>query len=221
MIFSDSLDIRPGVTALIGGGGKTSLMMTLSKELKEKGSVIICTTTRIYPPEGIPVLTGANSREIAAAVKKYGRVCVGEMYGEKLGPGILDVSGLAALADYVIVEADGAKGLPLKAHASHEPAIPEGARVIYIIGADGIGRAVADAAHRPELYGEKLGRDTEHIVTPEDAAKMVDYGDTVLFNKAESDEDIQNGCRFAAAFSGRTVIASLKNGQVIKTISKQ
>ncbi|MBQ4610895.1 MAG: putative selenium-dependent hydroxylase accessory protein YqeC [Clostridia bacterium] len=221
MIFSHSLDIRPGVTALIGGGGKTSLMLALAGELKEKGAVIICTTTRIYPPEGMPVLSGASREEIAEAVREYGAVCVGEMYGEKLGPPKVEVSELAHLADHVIVEADGAKGMPLKAHASHEPVIPEGARVIYVIGADGIGKPVGEAAHRPELYAERLGVDTYHIVTPEDAAKMVNYGDTVLFNKAESRKDIQNGRRFAEAFRGSTVIASLKNGQVIERISKQ
>lgn len=35
---------------------------------------------------------------------------------------------LADAADYVIVEADGSKRLPLKAHASHEPVIPENTR---------------------------------------------------------------------------------------------
>ena len=45
MTFAEALGIGPGVTALIGGGGKTSLMLTLAKELSSKGSIIICTTT--------------------------------------------------------------------------------------------------------------------------------------------------------------------------------
>ena len=32
----DLLDIRPGVTALIGGGGKTTLMYHLARELRER-----------------------------------------------------------------------------------------------------------------------------------------------------------------------------------------
>lgn len=220
MTFSDALDIRPGVTALIGGGGKTSLMLALAEELKGRGSVMICTTTRIYPPEGITTLVGANKEIAAAALKENKVICLGEMYGEKLGPSDIPMDELADLADYVIAEADGSKGLPLKAHASHEPVIPEGARIIYVIGADGIGRPVAEAAHRPELYAKGLGADISHIVTPQDAAKMVDYGDIVLFNKAESEEDIQNGERFAESFKGITVIASLKNSQIIEIIRK-
>ncbi|MBR2156389.1 MAG: putative selenium-dependent hydroxylase accessory protein YqeC, partial [Clostridia bacterium] len=105
MTFSEALDIRPGVTALIGGGGKTGLMLTLAKELKSEGSVILCTTTRIYPPEDVEVLLGADKYSIAAALKRHGVVCVGEMYGEKLGPSNIEVSEFARLADYVIAEA--------------------------------------------------------------------------------------------------------------------
>ncbi len=218
MMFSQALDIRPGITAIIGGGGKTALMLTLGEELKGQGDVIICTTTRIFPPEGIPILTGADSRSIYDALKEHGVICVGEIYGEKLGPSDIPMEELGRLADYVIAEADGSKRLPLKAHASHEPVIPEGAKVIYVVGADGIGRPIAEACHRPELYAEALGVDVNHTVTPEDAARMVDYGKTVLFNKADTQGDIQNGRRFAAAFGGKTVIATLKYKSIAEII---
>ena len=220
MIFSEALGICPGVTAIIGGGGKTCLLMVLANELKDIGSVIICTTTRIYPPKDMEVLLGADKDKVSEALDRYGVVCVGEMYGEKLGPSNIAMSELARLADYVIAEADGAKGMPLKAHAIHEPVIPEGAKVIYVIGADGIGKSIADAAHRPELYAEKLGTEVSHTVTPEDAARMVDHGDTVLFNKAESPTDVQNGRSFAEHFSGTTVIASLKKSGITEIIRK-
>ena len=64
-----------------------------------------------------------------------------------------------------------------------------------------------------------LGADVSHVVTPEDAAAMVDYGETVLFNKAESLRDVENGRAFAKAFHGRTVIAALKQGRVIEVIN--
>ena len=51
----DLLDIRPGVTALIGGGGKTTLMYHLARELRERGTVAVTTTTKIWPPTGITV----------------------------------------------------------------------------------------------------------------------------------------------------------------------
>ena len=51
----DLLGIRPGITALIGGGGKTTLMYHLARELRQYGTVAVTTTTRIWPPTGIAV----------------------------------------------------------------------------------------------------------------------------------------------------------------------
>ena len=44
-MFSKTLGIRPGVTAVIGGGGKSTLLRRLGEELSREGSVLLCTTT--------------------------------------------------------------------------------------------------------------------------------------------------------------------------------
>ena len=54
MNLSEALQIRPGVTAIIGGGGKTTLMERLAHELSGKARVIVCTTTHIYPEKTMP-----------------------------------------------------------------------------------------------------------------------------------------------------------------------
>ena len=198
--FTEALGIVPGITAIIGGGGKTSLMNRLAAELSSAGSrVIICTSTHIWRPADLPVLENAAEADIAAALMEHSVVCVGEREGEKLIAPKLPIARLSGLAPYVIAEADGSK-------------------VIYVVGADGIGKPIAESAHRPELYARRLGTDVSHAVTPEDAAAMVDYGDTALFNKAERPKDVENGRAFAKAFGGRTVIASLKQGMVIEVI---
>ena len=46
----DLLDIRPGVTALIGGGGKTTLMYHLARELRERGTVAAVSYTHLTLP---------------------------------------------------------------------------------------------------------------------------------------------------------------------------
>ena len=217
--FTGALGIAPGITAIIGGGGNTSLMNRLAAELSAAGSrVIICTSTHIWRPADMPVLENAAEADIAAALAEHGAVCVGEGVDGKLTAPKLPIARLAGLAPYVIAEADGSKGLPLKAHDKNEPAIPAGSKVIYVVGADGIGKPICEAAHRPELYAMRLGTDMSHAVTPEDAAAMVDYGDTVLFNKADRPKDVENGRAFARAFRGRTVIAALKQGRVIEVI---
>lgn len=54
MKFCEALDVRPGVTAVIGSGGKSSLLRRLAEEVP--GTAILCTTTHIRPFSEYPVL---------------------------------------------------------------------------------------------------------------------------------------------------------------------
>lgn len=60
------LGVRPGVTALIGGGGKTTAMYALARELTKRGTVICTTTTHIAPPVHLPVLDCGTEAALAA-----------------------------------------------------------------------------------------------------------------------------------------------------------
>ena len=115
----------------------------------------------------------------------------------KLGPSPIPVARLAQLADHVLVEADGSRRLPLKAHASHEPVVPaETARCVLVVGASGFGRAVAEAAHRPELFCERAGCEPNAVATPELVARVVAAEtqsgaiapDRIVVNQAEEGE---------------------------------
>lgn len=165
------LQVEKGVTALIGGGGKTSLMYQLAGELRGKGTVLICTTTHIRKPEQFPFAETAE--EAAALLEKDGIACVGTQSEEgKLTAPSFD--GWETMADYVIVEADGAKMRPLKAHAEHEPVIPAGCgNAIYVVGMSGFGQPIAAAAHRPERYAALAGVGELTKVTPEIAATVI------------------------------------------------
>lgn len=172
MQIAPLLNIGRGVTALIGGGGKTTLLYTLTEELRKKGTVLLCTSTHIMRPTQYEVLERAGEAELSAALSAHGAVCVGEPSAEgKLGPPSLSFDALARLADYVLVEADGSRRLPLKAHAPHEPVIPkEAGCVLCVVGARGFDRPIREAVHRPEQFCTLTGARLDEPASPALAA---------------------------------------------------
>src|SRR5699024_9593342 len=70
------LDVRPGVTALVGAGGKATAMLTLAEELSKAGRrVIVTTTTHIFPPDAGrygPVFSPEDTAGIATALERTG-----------------------------------------------------------------------------------------------------------------------------------------------------
>lgn len=175
MQIAPLLNIGRGVTALIGGGGKTTLLYTLTEELRKKGTVLLCTSTHIMRPTQYEVLERAGEAEISAALAAHGAVCVGEPSAEgKLGPPSLSFDALTRLADYVLVEADGSKRLPLKAHAPHEPVIPkEAGCVLCVVGARGFDRPIREAVHRPEQFCTLTGARPDEPASPALAARAL------------------------------------------------
>ena len=117
MTLSQLLDIRPGVTAVIGGGGKTTLLRTLGEELAGQHPVLLCTTTKILPFSDLPCArTAAELDELRRA---HQLLCAGtDVPGTgKLTAPETPMAVLAEQFDYILVEADGAARRPLKAHA--------------------------------------------------------------------------------------------------------
>ena len=133
----------------------------------------------------------------------------------KFGPPEQSWAELCALADYVLVEADGSRGLPLKAHLSHEPVLPqEAGQVIAVLGLTGLGRPIAEAAHRPERYAGLAGCTPEDIATPERAARVLEaeaLHTRVLLNQA----DAADGTALLARLHCPAVLASLRKGEIV------
>ena len=211
------LQIGHGVTAIIGGGGKTTLMEALAGELSQKGSVILTTTTHIRRPAQLETLTDADEALVSAALSRSRVICVGEAAEEgKLRAPRLSIETLARLADFVLVEADGSKGLPLKAHEAHEPVIPPCAqRVVAVAGIDGIGKPIGAVCHRSARYAQLALADEETIVTPEIAARVLNAEggfDRVYINKVESAAAYEAAQAMAKELSCPVVAGSLHQG---------
>lgn len=207
--FAEALQVRPGITAIIGGGGKTTLLYRLARELEGRGSVIVTTSTHIFKPTDLPFALTAE--------KVSGVLCVGTpCENGKLSAPQQSFGELSALADYVLVEADGSAGRPLKAHASHEPVIPrEANQVICVVGASGLNRPAAETAHRPERFMALSGSET---ATSEAVAAVLNkeaLHTRGLINQADSPERIAAAGELARLLDCPVVIASLQKGELL------
>lgn len=189
MALAETLGVRPGVTSVIGSGGKTSLLSALARELP--GTVVLTTTTHILPFPDVPLMTSEDAADVRAALAASRVVCVGsqaEKDGKLVAPE-LGIDALASLADHVLVEADGARRLPLKAHAPWEPVIPAcSGRTILVLGTSGLGHPVREKVHRPELFCELVGCTPDDLATPELVARAANaeaLADVALVNQAD------------------------------------
>ena len=106
------LGVGRGVTAVMGSGGKTSLLYQLAEELRPCGTVLLATTTHIMRPPQYPF--AGTAEELAAALAAHGAACAGSYTpeGKLTAPAF---AGWQQAADFVLVEADGSKRLPAKA----------------------------------------------------------------------------------------------------------
>jgi len=148
-----------GVVSLVGAGGKTSLMFRLARELAQDGeTVLTTTTTKIFEPapDQAPqvILAESASNLLAQArvlLQKQRHICAAAVRlpaQGKLGgflPAVIDEIRRLQLFRWIIVEADGAAGRPLKVPAAHEPVIPASTtQLVGVVGLNGIGRPLND-----------------------------------------------------------------------------
>ena len=167
---------RGELVALVGGGGKSTLLFALG-DLHGTGTVLT-TTTRMGPNQvgNTKLLCNPHPADLERALEEPDPVLVWKKVD---GPKAIGVAPEApaqwlSIADRVIVEADGARGNPAKAPAPHEPVIPDGATtVVAVMGADALDRVIEDQCHRPLRVAALVGCSPYQRLTPERAARLL------------------------------------------------
>ena len=178
---------EPMIVAFTGGGGKTTAMFCLADELAGQGKrVIVTTSTHIFYPADRIVAEAQDWKTVSdfiAGHKEHfssleGWVLVtglpaGE--GKLKGMELSELESLLSLCDVLLVEADGAKRLPIKIPAMKEPVIPKGTyAVIGCMGLDCIGEPWEKTCFRHELVPQVFGCQTmKGWITPGDAARIL------------------------------------------------
>jgi probable selenium-dependent hydroxylase accessory protein YqeC len=185
-----ALDLSPKEhVAVVGGGGKSTLCFALAEALGLSGARVISTTTtkvrheeaNAYPRLVLYSPGGSGLDAIRKGLDEAGNVFVGQEFlenGKVEGISMAVADDLFRMpgVDYVIVEADGAAGCPLKAPAAHEPVIPKSVtRVIALMGLEALGKPLGpDTVFRPALFKALTGLKEGDILNPEGLVRAFD-----------------------------------------------
>jgi len=203
------------VIAIVGAGGKTSLMFFLARSFSDRHpNIITTTTTRIRMPtrsqsSGV-VLFSADDfparLERILAHHSHATVANRLLPDDKLeglSPELLEEILAGSSAAHMIIEADGARGLSLKAPGESEPVVPEWADVcIAVAGLDCIGHPLTKLhVFRPEKVAAITGLAPGETITPAALARLAVHPrgmlkgcpaasrNLIFFNKTENQPD--------------------------------
>ena len=219
MKLKEALDIKPGeVISLVGGGGKTTLMYALARELALDGQYVVTTsTTKILEPSRSDtpfLLLEKDEKEmIRVLLQNLGKYRHITLASERLSSGKLNgispgsVARLAELNCYIIVEADGAAHRSLKAPNPTEPVIPVSTSlVIPVVGVDAVGcRLTEEYVFRPGVVSRLLGLPLGKVILAGDIAILITHPRGIaksspartrivpFINKVDLDEGLPRG----------------------------
>lgn len=177
--------------AFAGAGGKTTAIFQLAQQLfsagKSPSSVIVTTTTHLgawqgelasqrlalHPgqapaallvnlPPGVLLLTGPEDDE--------GRLTAPD------GEALREIYAITRENGWtLLIEADGARGLPLKAPAEHEPVIPDFVDLVVVVaGISAMGQSLdSSRVHRPERFAALSGLAQGEAVTAQAVGRVL------------------------------------------------
>lgn len=207
------LDSRIAVISVAGAGGKTSTILQMQKEYEELSQpVIITTTTHMLIPKDDKVY-GDECKEIFFENMGEGRTV---WAGNHCGGGKFQAPGREFLDQIlksmipVLIEADGARKMPVKVPAAWEPSIPDETQVVfYVFGMDAVGKPIEKVCHRSPKVAEILGKKADDKLTCEDIAVLATHPDGgkkgvaghmeyhVILNKTETENTMKYGKKIA------------------------
>jgi molybdenum cofactor cytidylyltransferase len=183
--------------AFTGAGGKTAAMFMLARRLsKDQGSspVIVTATSHLgawqvaLADQHILTETPVSLEELEHGLK--GVILVtGELDGDRTRPVNRSLlNWLHQFCNYhsipLLIEADGARGKPLKAWAEHEPPIPSFVEtVVQVCGLTGLGKPLNnETVHRAELFSKLSGQAIGKTITPDSLIRVLTHVDGGLKN---------------------------------------
>lgn len=210
------------IIAVVGSGGKTTLIKKLASRYRSEGkSVLITTTTHMFIEEDTLLTDDAGT--IIRAIKETGYAMAGVPDGKKFKPLSKETfDTVCACADVVLVEADGSKHLPLKYPNATEPVIPKNTdEIIVVCGLNAIGQKAKDVCHRLDLVKACLGTEDNTQITPAHIQKLVTEGYLKPLRAAYPRVTISLRPRHDGSLYQRAIASLLQNEQDVSMIRKE
>lgn len=186
------------VIAVCGSGGKTTLVKSLAKKYaNENKKVCITTTTHMWYDEDAKksLIVGTDASNVATNANNVGAMhcepehislgnflnnnefASGRVYyianvnkeKELIIPlNEFDYKLVCEKFDYVIIEADGSRSMPMKIPRKGEPVIPVNANeIIIVVGMESMGREIGAVCHRFNEFYENDKYLSDNRITPE------------------------------------------------------
>ena len=164
----DPFELIEGVkfASFVGGGGKTSLIERLAASCIARGrTVAMTTTTKIFAHEPCGLYDDYRAGPRGASFARIGKTAEN---GKLTALSFEEVRSLGNDFDAVLIEADGAKGQPVKYPADHEPVIaPFSDKIFIVAGLDALFKPFGQAVFRHELFRRETGIEPPRLVYPD------------------------------------------------------
>ena len=210
------------IIAVVGSGGKTTLIKKLASQYRSEGKTVLITTTTHMFLEADTLLRD-DAVAIVGVLKETGYAMAGLPDGEKIKPLSKETfHAVCACADVVLVEADGSRRVPLKYPNATEPVIPENTEEILVVcGLNAIGQKAKDVCHRLELVKECLGIDDDTVITPAHVQKLVTEGYLKPLRAAYPTVKISVQPRHDGSLYQRAIASLLQKEQDVSILRKE
>jgi probable selenium-dependent hydroxylase accessory protein YqeC len=184
----------------------------------------------MLPFPGIPLIRAGSEadshfirNELRHAISTDRIACLGAPHpsGALFAPYGITFKELEELADYVLIEADGSKNMPLKAHRPFEPVIPPCSKLtVCLIGVSGIGRLPYEACHCPDLFLTLSGGRPEETVRAEHVARVINkekLADCCFVNQVDTLPDPRAAVQLCEMIRVKAFAGSLKHNLFLQT----
>ena len=201
--------------SVVGGGGKTTVIRRLMDECRNAGIPCAVSTTTHIQKYDTEYFLGVPSVEMFRRIMlKYGVVWMGKETTDKKLTAFPDtyIKEISNEPGMLLLEADGAKRLPVKAPAEHEPVIcAQTDIVLNVYGMSAVGKKLKDGCFRVKEMEQILGKTEEDILYPEDIVTLAvsqragrkcvadDMEYQVILNQVDTEEQKEMAVKIAEA----------------------